>query len=269
MKSRIYSLIWFLIPILTIHPLPGPAASVADDPPKPNPTVQPGTLGSDVNPFIGTGGVRYLCGNNFPGATVPFGMVRLSPDTVSPLGNRATNSSGYYYRDQRILGFSHTRLAGTGATDGGNFLVIPCTADAAKLHRRGLNADYSHQQERAFPGYYGLTLPTSGITAELTATRRVGVHRYTFSATPKPTVFSSKSPARSAKATASPAKCAFGRKHGKSKEPCEPSAHFPNGMVDSKSILSLDSIDQFTISRLGPEKRKLPDRRSPTATISG
>ncbi len=179
MKPRHLSLIRFLIPILTIHPLL-PAAPAKDDTPKPNPAVRPGILGSDVNPFIGTGGVRYLCGNNFPGATVPFGMVRLSPDTVSLLGNRATNSSGYFYVDERILGFSHTRLSGTGATDGGSFLVIPCSAETAKSHRRGLNADYSHQQERAFPGYYGVTLPSFGITAELTATRRVGVHRYTF-----------------------------------------------------------------------------------------
>ena len=91
-----------------------------------------------MNPFIGTGGLTYLCGNTFPGASVPFGMMRLSPDTVSPLGRRASNSSGYYYPDSRILGFSHTRLAGTGTTEGGNFLVIPCTAETAKSQRRGL-----------------------------------------------------------------------------------------------------------------------------------
>ncbi len=180
MKPRDFSLFWFLISILPIHQL-STKASLAGDVLPPNPAVQPGKLGSDVNPFIGTGGVSYLCGNNFPGATVPFGMVRLSPDTVSPLGKRATNSSGYYHPDGLILGFSHTRLAGTGATDGGNFLVIPCTAERAKSYRFGLSAAYSHQHERAFPGYYGVTLPRLGITAELTATRRVGVHRYTFS----------------------------------------------------------------------------------------
>jgi predicted alpha-1,2-mannosidase len=180
MKPRDYSPFELVFSILTIHQLLATAA-VAGDGPKPNPAVQPGTLGSEVNPFIGTGGLTYLCANNFPGASVPFGMVRLSPDTVSLLGKRASNSSGYYYPDQRILGFSHTRLAGTGATDGGSFLVIPCTAETAKSHRRGLNSEYSHQQERAFPGYYGVTLASLGITAELTATRRVGVHRYTFS----------------------------------------------------------------------------------------
>ena len=153
---------------------------------KPSPAVPGGQLGRDVNPFIGTGGISYLCGNNFPGATLPFGMVRLSPDTMSSLGQRATNSSGYFYSDPRILGFSHTRLAGTGATDGGNFLVIPCVAESAKSFRKGLNVPYSHADELAFPGYYGVGISKIGILAELTATRRVGIHRYTFSADQTP-----------------------------------------------------------------------------------
>src|SRR4051794_41648509 len=115
---------WLVFSLLAINQTVA-TVSLADDALKPNPAVGPGTLGSEVNPFIGTGGVTYLCGNTFPGATVPFGMMRLSPDTVSPVGRRASNTSGYYYPDSRILGFSHTRLAGTGATDGGNFLVIP------------------------------------------------------------------------------------------------------------------------------------------------
>lgn len=154
------------------------AVALAADPDSPAP--EPGELGREVNPFIGTGGLPYLCGNNFPGASVPFGIVRLSPDTVSDAGKRATNSSGYFYSDPRVLGFSHTRLAGTGATDGGNFLVIPTTSDSAKSHRRGLNATFSHQDEVAFPGYYSLKLPKHGVQSELTATHRVGVHRYTF-----------------------------------------------------------------------------------------
>jgi predicted alpha-1,2-mannosidase len=178
---QIQDSIWVILFLTTfvldgLHP-----CSLYAGPPKPAPLVQPGKLGRDVNAFIGTGGVSYLCGNNFPGAAVPFGMVRLSPDTVSVLGQRATNSSGYFYSDPKILGFSHTRLVGTGATDGGNFLVIPCTAETAKSHRRGLNATYSHENEVAFPGYYGVGFPRIGLTAELTATRRVGVHRYTFS----------------------------------------------------------------------------------------
>ncbi len=180
MKPRNFRLLRLVIFFPLIHQF-APTASVAGDAQKPNPAVQPGKLGRDVNPFIGTGGLTYLCGNNFPGATVPFGLVRLSPDTVSLLGTRASNSSGYFYPDQRIIGFSHTRLAGTGATDGGNLLVIPCTEETAKSSSRGMNSAYSHEQERAFPGYYGVSLPNTGITAELTATPRVGVHRYTFS----------------------------------------------------------------------------------------
>ncbi|MDB5390989.1 MAG: glycosyl hydrolase family 92 [Planctomycetaceae bacterium] len=170
-----------LICILTISQFQV-TGTLAGDAQKPNPSIQPGPSGKDVNPFIGTGGVVYLCGNNFPGATVPFGMVRLSPVTVSLVGGRASNSSGYYYSDPYLLGFSHTRLAGTGATDGGNFLVIPCTAETAKSQHRGLKRAYSHDLERAFPGYYGVALPGLGITAELTSTCRVGVHRYTFAA---------------------------------------------------------------------------------------
>lgn len=167
-------------PLICLLSLCLATTALADDAQKPNPTVQSGLLGKDVNPFIGTGGVAYLCGNNCPGACVPFGMVRLSPDTATASGNRSANTSGYFYSDPRLLGFSHTRLVGTGATDGGNFLVIPCTAETAKSLQRGMNAPYSHELERAFPGYYGVTLPGVGLTAELTATTRVGVHRYTF-----------------------------------------------------------------------------------------
>jgi predicted alpha-1,2-mannosidase len=144
---------------------------------------QPGELGRWVNPFIGTGGVTVLCGNNFPGPTLPFGMVRLSPDTVTQFGGKASNMSGYYYGDRHLLGFSHTRLVGTGAIDGGNFLVTP--ADAP-LTSDGLvqpeRLAFSHASERAFPGYYAVHLPDLDGLVELTATRRVGVHRYTFTA---------------------------------------------------------------------------------------
>jgi len=148
---------------------------------------RPGELGQHVNPFIGTGGVSYLCGNEFPGATVPFGMVRLSPDTIADSGRRATNTSGYYYRDAKILGFSHTRLAGTGAVDGGNFMVIPVSGhDSEEAIRHGLKASFSHRDETASPGYYALSLPERNLRIELTATCRVGVHRYHFAASDKP-----------------------------------------------------------------------------------
>ena len=149
-----------------------------------------GSLGRHVNPFIGTGGLFYLCGNESPAACVPFGMVRLGPDTVSNSGQRALNSSGYFYRDERLLGFSHMRLVGTGATDGGEFLVVP-VASAAGLggNRHGLDVEFSHQNELAFPGYYRVNLPEHGLRAELTATRRVGVHRYKFAGKDAPHLF--------------------------------------------------------------------------------
>lgn len=128
-----------------------------------------------VNPFIGTGAVENsLSGNCYPGATTPFGMVQLSPDTQdAPDWNKA---SGYDYNDQKIMGFSHTRLSGTGACDLIDILLMPTTQD---------NTDkpfspFSHKDEEAHPGYYKVRLGNTGITAELTATSRTGIHRYTF-----------------------------------------------------------------------------------------
>lgn len=145
------------------------------------PAAQPGPLGALVNPLIGTGGITFLCGNNFPGATAPFGMVRLSPDTITDRGGKASNMSGYFYGDQKILGFSHTRLVGTGAIDGGNFLVVPATTPLTQDDLTSTWAfQFSHEQETAFPGFYGVWLPETQVLAELTASKRVGVHRYTF-----------------------------------------------------------------------------------------
>lgn len=144
--------------------------------------VQPGELGRCVNPFIGTGGYPWVCGNNFPGAMVPLGMVRLGPETVSWLGRkRALNTSGYYYGDDQLLGFSHTRLNGTGATDGGHFLVMPGLAAVdLKKFRAGQTTKFSHREELASPGYYAVKLAELDALVELTATARVGLHRYTF-----------------------------------------------------------------------------------------
>jgi predicted alpha-1,2-mannosidase len=143
----------------------------------------PGKFGKNVNPFIGTGGYFYNCINNFPGATLPFGMVRLSPDTKSFIGGyTALNSAGYYYPDNKIIGFSHTRLSGTGATDGGNFRVLPFTKKVSKsLLKKGLSIKFEHVHEKAFPGYYAVKL-NNDVLAELTATTRAGIHRYTFPA---------------------------------------------------------------------------------------
>lgn len=144
--------------------------------------VQPKEFGQWVNPFLGTGGVPWVCGNNFPGAMVPFGVMRLGPETVSMLGSkRAINSSGYYYGDDRLLGFSHTRLNGTGAVDGGHFLVRPTRRAASTgAWRKGKATGFDHSHEIASPGYYAVDLPEEETLVELTATPRVGIHRYTF-----------------------------------------------------------------------------------------
>ncbi len=145
--------------------------------------VKPGELGQWVDPFIGTGGIPWVCAHNFPGAALPFGMVRLSPETASMIINkRALNTSGYYYPDNKIMGFSHTRLAGTGATDGGHFSIFPTTDFIPEnIDWQSQSTAFSHADELAFPGYYAVRLADTGVLAELTATERVGVHRYTFS----------------------------------------------------------------------------------------
>ncbi len=155
-----------------------------------NDSFKPAHYGKLVNNFIGTGGFpAWVCGMNFPGATVPFGMVRLSPETISlfPDNNllipdkKALNTSGYYYGDNRMLGFSHTRLAGTGATDGGHFLFTPTSTLSSKIdYQKDFYHHFSHNNETAFPGYYNVKFKDENILSELTATERTGLHRYTF-----------------------------------------------------------------------------------------
>lgn len=132
-----------------------------------------------VDPFIGTGGH----GHTFPGATMPFGMVQLSPDT------RLTGwdgCSGYHYSDNVIYGFSHTHLSGTGISDYGDILFMPTVGELSLdalvdgKTDRGYASPFSHQNESAHPGYYRVLLDDGGILAELTATNRVGFHRYTY-----------------------------------------------------------------------------------------
>ncbi|HEX6719091.1 MAG TPA: GH92 family glycosyl hydrolase [Pyrinomonadaceae bacterium] len=128
-----------------------------------------------VNPFIGTGGH----GHTFPGAIMPFGMVQLSPDT------RLTGwdgCSGYHYSDSIIYGFSHTHLSGTGISDYGDILLLP-TVDNAFVDGRPQTARFQHRNESASPGYYSVKLDNGNILVELTATARVGMHRYTFPST--------------------------------------------------------------------------------------
>ena len=147
-------------------------------------------LASFVNPFIGTKNM----GHTFPGATVPFGMVQLSPETgnqpmyINGQYNKKVYSycSGYQYNDSTIFGFSHTHFSGTGHSDLGDFLVMPTTGrlmlepGEASYPGSGYFSRFSHDQETATPGYYQVELSTYGINAELTATERVGFHQYTF-----------------------------------------------------------------------------------------
>ncbi len=127
-----------------------------------------------VDPFIGTG----FHGHTYPGATVPFGGVQLSPDTRQYSWD---GCSGYHYSDSTILGFSHTHLSGTGCIDLGDVLFYP-TSGNLKKGADGYDfppIPFSHENEVAEAGFYKVKLD-NGITAELTATPHVGVHRYTF-----------------------------------------------------------------------------------------
>ncbi len=132
-----------------------------------------------VNVFIGTGGH----GHTFPGATLPHGMVQLSPDTRL-FGWDAC--SGYYYDDTSIMGFSHTHLSGTGIGDYGDILFMPVVgekpliAGTAENPDEGYRSRFSHEQESARPGYYQVLLQDDSINVELTATLRAGLHRYTY-----------------------------------------------------------------------------------------
>jgi len=136
-----------------------------------------------VNPFIGTGGH----GHTFPGATMPFGMVQLSPDTRI---DNWDGSSGYHYSDNDIFGFSHTHLSGTGIPDGCDILFMPTIDERKKFSplkrdtgepfHRGHPSSFSHKDEKAEPGYYAVKIDEAKLLVELTATTRVGFHRYTF-----------------------------------------------------------------------------------------
>ncbi|WP_055491502.1 GH92 family glycosyl hydrolase [Streptomyces sp. TP-A0356] len=128
-----------------------------------------------VNPFIGTQDE----GNTFPGAAVPFGMVQFSPDTG--------HNTGYDYTQHQIRGFSLVHLSGVGCAIGGDLPVLPTTGDVTETDYAKYAAHFSHDHEQASPGYYRVGLD-SGIQAELTATERTAVQRYTFPATGKANV---------------------------------------------------------------------------------
>ena len=135
-----------------------------------------------VDPFIGTDYFAHL----FPGATVPFGMVQLSPDTYT---KGWTYAVGYQWADSSIMGFSHTHYSGVGMTAEGDILLMPVVSQHLQVEPgppgdpdAGYRSRFSHERETASPGYYSVMLDDYGVKAELTTTRRVGVHRYTFPA---------------------------------------------------------------------------------------
>jgi predicted alpha-1,2-mannosidase len=131
---------------------------------------------SFVNPFIGTGGH----GHTYPGATAPFGMVQLSPDTRLSMLDW-DGCSGYHYSDSIIYGFSHTHLSGTGVADYCDILFTPFVG-GVELEPSKNGSPFRKSTEKAEPGYYSVVLDRNNIQCELTATERVGVHRYTFPA---------------------------------------------------------------------------------------
>ena len=137
-------------------------------------TLQAGEITKYVNPFIGTGAIDGgLSGNNCPGATSPFGMIQLSPDT-----SEAPNwgdASGYDYNRNTIFGFSHTRLSGTGASDLIDITLMPTSSGRT-------SSAFTHDEEKARPGYYQVMLKDENINAELTTTQRNGIHRYQYPA---------------------------------------------------------------------------------------
>ena len=129
---------------------------------------------SYVNPFIGTGGH----GHTFPGAATPFGMVQLSPDTR--IDGSWDGCSGYHQSDSVIYGFSHTHLSGTGCSDWGDVMFMPYSGKISP-ERKIYSSGFSHKDEKAEAGYYSVKLRDDNILAELTASTRVGFHKYTFS----------------------------------------------------------------------------------------
>jgi predicted alpha-1,2-mannosidase len=125
-----------------------------------------------VDPFVGTGGH----GHTFPGPTMPFGMMQLGPDTRLEGWD---GCSGYHYSDNKVYGFSHTHLSGTGCSDYGDVLLMP-TIGKPKFNEKGHMSSFSKKNEKATVGYYSTYLDDTKIKVELAATTRAGIHKYTF-----------------------------------------------------------------------------------------
>lgn len=147
---------------------------------EPGPAASPEAL-TEVDPFIATGGTGFLVGSATPAATVPFGLVKVGPDTALEWGIFTPyHCSGYYWDDTHIDGFSHLHLHGTGVPDYGSvlFMPVPGWVDTY-TGPDSWRAPFSHDAEQARPGWYAVTLD-NGIRAELTATTRTAWHRYTW-----------------------------------------------------------------------------------------
>ncbi len=125
-----------------------------------------------VNPFIGTGGH----GHAFPGATSPFGMVQVSPDTRL---DGWDGCSGYHFSDSVIYGFSHTHLSGTGCSDYGDVMLMPMMGEIS-FDKNIYSSHFSHANENAHAGYYAVKLDDDDIDVKLTTSVHAALHKYTF-----------------------------------------------------------------------------------------
>ena len=133
-----------------------------------------------VDPFIGTD----FFAHTYPGPGLPFGMVHLSPDSYT---EGWTYASGYQYADNSIMGFSHTHYSGVGMTGKGDILIMPTVGQKLQVSPgsrnnpdEGYRSRFEHTEETASPGYYSVLLKDYNILAELTVSKRAGIHRYTF-----------------------------------------------------------------------------------------
>ena len=155
---------------------------------------EPGFPGVEVvDPFLGTGAFGAGVGSTLPGATLPFGLAKVSPDTRGANGARvgALHCAGYRYEDELIEGFSHTHVHGTGVADYGALLLtpaldLPAEGDPARTNEDGYSLPFSHATEQAWPGYYQVDIGEPAVRVELTASEHGARHRYTFPAQAQP-----------------------------------------------------------------------------------
>lgn len=158
----------------------------------PKPPSEPVDLPSYVDPFIATGGIGYGVGCGYPGAAVPFGMVKASPDTADKFGmaQRVYRGGGYYYEDVYVQGFSSMHMYAVGSTDYGIVALMPSDGVSSdRTTEAGYRAPFRHDDEDARPGWYTVTLDDPAVAVELSATEHTALHRYRFAETvAEPTV---------------------------------------------------------------------------------